>query len=260
MYAPYSGVIDVPLAIGRHRLSEEIVPRVFFALLFRLVGSKLALVQRTASFGFALSRAAGVNAVSHRSIDLFAISRAVLCCNAFENARLDFRARRVSPTTRLWMRFQISTPSAAATLRHDDMATERTYIMIKCVCERDAGEARTRTIVARETSSFFSRDATRRDGAIEGRWMIGRMDGSIGPIGIESMTKALHTTERARVHAAQRLTARARALAVQAGWRPTRVGRGNHRALRSQRVHLAGVEDAKREQGTRGEALRGFEL
>ena len=51
---------------------------------------------------------------------------------------------------------------AAATLRHDDMATERTYIMIKCVCERDAGEARTRTIVARETSSFFSRDATAR--------------------------------------------------------------------------------------------------
>ena len=58
VYAPYSGVIDVPLAIGRHRLSEEIVPRVFLALLFRLVGSKLALVQGTASFGFALARAA----------------------------------------------------------------------------------------------------------------------------------------------------------------------------------------------------------
>ena len=178
VYAPYSGVIDVPLAIGRHRLSEEIVPRVFLALLFRLVGSKLALVQGTASFGFALARAAGVNAVSHRSIDVFE-SLAPCCVVTPPETPASISAPAVvSPPTRHVDQISRRRRHPRGTLRHD-MATERTYIMIMCVCERD----RERSTRARRRASRAAtrRDETRRDGAIERRRMIGRMVGSIGP-------------------------------------------------------------------------------
>ena len=164
VYAPYSGVIDVPLAIGRHRLSEEIVPRVFLALLFRLVGSKLALVQGTASFGFALARAAGVNAVSHRSIDLFE-SLAPCCVVTPPETPASISAPAVvSPPTRHVDQISRRRRHPRGTLRHD-MATERTYIMIKCVCEtRRARGAIVNDRRARDVVLLARRrDATRRD-------------------------------------------------------------------------------------------------
>jgi hypothetical protein len=82
-----------------------------------------------------------VNAVSHRSIDVFE-SLAPCCVVTPPETPASISAPAVvSPPTRHVDQISRRRRHPRGTLRHD-MATERTYIMIKCVCERDAREAR----------------------------------------------------------------------------------------------------------------------
>ena len=112
------------------------------------------------------------------------VSRAVLCCNASRNARLDFRAGgSLAADATCGSDFETPPPPTRHfTTRHGD----RTHVHHDQVRVRNATRARRdreRSTRARRRASRAAtrRDATRRDGAIERRRMIGRMVGSIGP-------------------------------------------------------------------------------